>query len=107
MRLADRVCARPGCGHNRRHVNYTIGGTPEVLQNGHQLDGCHVLTETPEGWMRCPCPSYRTLEQQGAWALLAAAIELTGRAQEPEKWVLLMDLNVVRGYGKRLLELYP
>ena len=62
--MTEEVCARPGCGHNRRQVNYTIGGPPGPEDFGHHLDGCHVLTETPEGWMRCPCLSYRTQAQQ-------------------------------------------
>jgi hypothetical protein len=93
--VADRVCARPGCGHNRRHVNYTIGGPPVPEDFGHHLDGCHVLTETPEGWMRCPCPVFRTEAQQEAWEDARAQLVL----HSPR----LRSNDAV----ERLLELYP
>jgi hypothetical protein len=100
--MSQNPCARPGCGHNRRQVNYTISGPPVPEDFGHHLDGCHVVTETPEGWMRCPCPAYRTQAQQEAFGQASEALDKLRRCYWGPYSVEFAEAAL-----ERLLELYP
>ncbi|MGA8428075.1 MAG: hypothetical protein WB801_10910 [Candidatus Dormiibacterota bacterium] len=52
-RQAMSICARPGCGHEAS-LHDPSGGCVKRLPFSAQVD--------------CPCPGYRTLEQDAAWA---------------------------------------
>ncbi len=62
-------CARPGCGHERDAVEGDVGQAA-FLRFGHDLDGCHAIEPFEDSLRRCPCPGYRTPEQQAAWEYL-------------------------------------
>ncbi len=105
--VPEGVCARPGCGHNRDQVKYFF--LPLSPQDfGHDLDGCHVVTKTPEGWMRCPCPSFRTQAQQEAWEDLVLHhsnyCNATGAGHDS---IAALCLGSIYADAERLLELYP
>ena len=63
--MTDRVCARPGCGHQALvHDGYGCRGRA----------GVRDLRRDAE--VSCPCPAYRTQAQQEAWEALETAIVL-------------------------------
>jgi hypothetical protein len=75
-------CARPGCGHEPGSY-----GADHV--SGHLKTGA--------GCVECPCPAYRTPEQQEAWE----------EADVCRVYGLGATVNRMAEALERLLELYP
>ena len=89
-------CARPGCGHP--FATQRTG--PADWESGHAQSLARECSQ-------CPCPGYRTPEQQEAWERLNqhldefAALDPNDQAGETAKLALIAFL------AAGLTELYP
>jgi hypothetical protein len=94
--MSAALCGR--CGHSGADHHWDSSGDSGC---GYQANRASRLLSGS-----CNCSGFRTVEQEEARRELVIAIQISERWRRPDERVIRMDLNIVRGYAKRLLDAY-